>query len=81
MGGACRKQGGDDSCFCKIIGKSEGKVPIWKCEPCLAQNKDQGCAVVDTVMGWPSALYNFSPCFLFSYMPSHSNQPVTLRLK
>ena len=81
MGGAYRKQGGGESSLCNFIGKPEVKVPLWKCEPSLAQNKNQWGAVVNTVMGWPSALYNFRTSCLFSHMPSYSNQQVTLRLK
>jgi len=81
MGGAYRKQGGGESCLCDFIGKSEVKAPLWKCEASLAQNKNQWCAAVNTVMGWPSALYNFHTSCLFSYLPSYSNQPVTLKLK
>jgi len=81
MGGAYRRQGGGESCLCKFIGKSEGKVPLWKCAPCLAQNKDQWCAVVNTEMGWPSALHNVHTSYLFSYMPSHSDEPVSNRVK
>ena len=81
MGGACRRQGGGESCLCKFIGKSEGKVPLWERAPCLAQNKDQECAAVNAVKGRPSALCNFHPSYLCSYTPSHSDQPITLRLK